>query len=168
MKKRSVILLCFAAFCGAICFLAYPSRPAEPVWQGKELSQWLTECKSDNPRELTESAQKAIRAMGTNALPFLLALVANTDSSAKLKLRVWAGKGSIIRRWIPTHYISRIGAAAGFEALGKEAAPAAPELIKLLNDEQTEYPAALALSAIGPPAVPLLEPMLRTHTSTTR
>lgn len=169
MKKRSAILLCFAAFCGAIWFMAYPSPPGEPVWQGKELSQWLTECKSDNPRDLTESAQKAIRAMGTNALPFLLNMVATTDSRAKMKLRAWAGKGSIIRKWTtPSHYISRISAAAGFEALGKEAAPAAPELIKMLNDEQTEYPAVLALGAIGQPAVPLLVQTLTNRSAWTR
>jgi HEAT repeat protein len=106
--------------------------------------------------------------MGTNALPYLLTMVGNTDSSAKLHLRTWAGKGSIFRQWAPTHYISRMRAAAGFEALGKEAAPAAPELIKMLNDEQTEYPAALALGAIGPPAVPLLVQTLTNQSASTR
>lgn len=170
MKRRAIILLSFGAFCGIVWFLAGSARsPADPVWQGKKLSQWLTECKSDDPRDLTESAQKAIRAMGTNALPFLLDMVATTDSRAKTKLRAWAGKGSIIRKWTtPTHYISRISAAAGFEALGKEAAPAAPELIKLLNDEQTEYPAALALGAIGQPAVPLLVQKLTNRSASMR
>jgi hypothetical protein len=173
MKKRTVILLCVAALCGAIWFIlgGYVS-PGEPVWQGKKLSQWLIECKSDDPHDLTESAQKAIRAMGTNALPYLLTMVGNTDSSAKLHLRAWAGKGSIfrpiIRQWTPTHYVSRISASAGFEALGKEAAPAASELIKLLNDEQTSYPAALALSAIGQPAVPLLVQTLTNRSAWTR
>jgi HEAT repeat protein len=170
MKKRTVILLCFAAFCGAIWFIlgGYAS-PGEPVWQGKKLSQWLVECNSDNPRDLTASAQKAIRAMGTNILPFLLNMVATTDSSAKMKLRAWAGKGSIIRKLTtPTHFNFRISAAAGFEALGKEAAPAVPELIKMLNDEQTEYPAVLALSAIGPSAVPLLMQTLTNRSAFTR
>ena len=104
--------------------------------------------------------------MGTNALPYLLRMVARKDSSAILRLRAWAGKGSIVRRWwIPTHYIDRMRGAAGIEALGGEAAPAAPELIRMLNDEQTEYPAALGLGAIGPPAIPLLVQTLNNRTA---
>ena len=141
----------------------------EPAWQGKKLSQWLTNCNSDDPRDLSESARQAIRAMGTNALPPLLRMVARKDSSALLRLRVWAGKGSIIRQLTPpSHYISRISAAAGIEALGREAAPAAPELIKLLNADQTFYPAALALGAIGPPAIPSLARALTNRSALTR
>lgn len=94
--------------------------------------------------------------MGTNALPHLLRMVARKDSSGKLWLRAWVGRGSMIRRWTSTHYLERIRGAAGFEALGKEGAPAVPQLIQLLQNEQTSYPAALALSAVGSPAVPAL------------
>ena len=164
MRKPAIILLCFTALCGAIGFIFSCLSPKEPTWQGRPLSQWLTECKSDNPRDLSESEQKAIQAMGTNALPHLLRMVARKDSSAKLRLRAWVGRGSIIRRWIPTHGLERIRGAAGFEALGKEAAPVVPQLIQLLQDEHTSYPAALALSGVGSPAVPALVQTL-THES---
>jgi len=169
MKKRRVILLCVAAICGAIGFLRGCLNPAEPVWQGKKLSQWLTECDSGDPRDLSESARTAIRAMGANALPYLLRMISTTDSKSKMKLREWAGKGSIIWRWTtPSHYNSRISGAAGIEALGEDAPPATPELIKLLNGEETEYPAALGLGAIGRPAVPLLLQTLTNQSAWTR
>jgi hypothetical protein len=168
MKKRFFIALCAAGICGAIWILPWHLNPVEPVWQGKKLSQWLTECDSDNPRDLSESARTAIRTMGTNALPYLLRRIGTRDSKAKMQLRAWAGKGSIIRRLTPTHYNFRISAAAGIEALGKEAAPAVPELIELLHDEQTFYPASLGLSAIGAPAVPLLLQALTNRSAWTR
>jgi hypothetical protein len=167
MKKRVVILLCLTAFCGVIWFLPGYLSPAEPVWQGKKLGQWLTECSSDDPRDLTDSAQRAIRAMGTNALPFLLRMVGTTDSGAKHELRSRFNT-SFIKRLTPMHYNYRISGAAGIEALGEMAAPAAPELIKMLDNEQTEYPAALGLGAIGPPAIPLLVQTLTNRSGSIR
>ena len=157
MRRPTIIPLCIIALGGAIGFVLSCLGPQEPIWQGRPLSQWLTECKSDHPRDLSESAQKAIQAMGTNALPHLLRMVAWKESSAKRRLRAWFGRGSVVRRWIPTRPREQERGAAGFEALGKVAAPAVPQLIQLLGDDViTSYHAALALSAIGSPAIPAL------------
>jgi hypothetical protein len=158
MKRRAVILFSLAVLGGFIWFFAgNRSTPAEPVWEGKKLTQWLMERDTNPSRSLTWPARKAIRGMGTNALPFLLNMIGTEDPPAKLKLNLWTSKSSLFKKFTAsTHYQSRLDAADGFEALGAKAAPAAPGLIRLLNDQQTEYPAALALGAIGQPAVPLL------------
>src|SRR6185436_9207850 len=63
---------------GAVVF--WP-RPKEPEYQGKKLSEWLEICRYDRlpkygnpavPEEQLRVAVKAIRQIGTNALPWLM------------------------------------------------------------------------------------------------
>jgi HEAT repeat protein len=145
-----------AALAGIFLLAAIWPEPAEPFHGDKTLRQWLEVRNSGNIRDLTDESQTAIRTMGTNALPYLVGMVSARDSSLRLKLRAWAGKNPSIRKWIRTSNGERLRGAAGLEALGPIAAPAIPELIPLLGDEQTAYPAALALGAIGESAVPAL------------
>jgi hypothetical protein len=157
--KRSVILLTVVvALLGLVWLTTFATRPREPTHAGRTLSAWLTERDSPHPRDLSDAAKEAIQAMGTNALPHLLRMISRKDSAAKLRLRRWLSREDPLQRrillWTATHYTERLRAAAGFEALGSEGAPAVPTLIRLLGHEQTSYPAALALAAIGRPALP--------------
>lgn len=145
-----------AALAGIFLLAAIWPEPAEPFHGDKTLRQWLEVRSSGNARDLTDESKTAIRAMGTNALPYLVSMVSARDSTLRLKLRAWAGKNPNIRKWVRTSNGERLRGAAGLEALGPIAAPAIPELVSLLGDEQTAYPAALALGAIGEIAVPAL------------
>ena len=81
----------------------------------------------------TRKAQDAIRALGTNALPSLVALVTQKGDTRKTSQQL---------------------AVAGFGALGSNAAPAIPALTKLLDDPLpgVRSVAADCLQAIGPVA----------------
>jgi HEAT repeat protein len=158
-KQRVVILLCAAGVCGAVWFLAVDSRPGDPVWQGKKLSQWLQEDNGRGPGNLTDDARAAIRGMGTNAIPYLLMMAKETDSKLKLQLRSRLSRLKIgfINRLIPRHNEDLFRAAAGFEALGRAGAPAVPELSAILDEGGlNSFQAVRALDAIGPPAIPAL------------
>ncbi|MEY4388153.1 MAG: hypothetical protein RLY20_3436 [Verrucomicrobiota bacterium] len=104
------------------------STGGEPSYRGKKLSQWLL-----NSADAGE-AEIAVRAMGTNAIPYLLRWLADTDSNHNLH------------------------APNGFAILGETAAPAIPQLEQLLlgTNELAATLAASALGRIGRPAAPVL------------
>src|ERR1044071_7111133 len=67
-------------------------RPRDPSNQGKRLSQWLDEYNRAGALEKTEPISEAIRAMGTNSLPFLLEHIRHSDSTMKKKFFSLLGK----------------------------------------------------------------------------
>src|SRR5882762_8265634 len=78
MSKLPIIPILFA---WALATLPVdPARSAEPTYQNKSLSKWLevyTEAKPDSPEE--RQAREAVRAIGTNAVPYLIKMVAKDD-----------------------------------------------------------------------------------------
>src|SRR5262245_46096355 len=91
--------LLVALGCIALLFYAiHSSRPKLPIHQGRTLYQWADQLQraqqdySDpNRSQKLEEAQAAIRAMGTNALPFAMADVL-AEISLKDRLTIWAAK----------------------------------------------------------------------------
>src|SRR5205823_6495064 len=79
------------------CQMLQPHEPPEQVYQGRPLSVWLrgfTDDKimdSDQDRDRT---YKAVRQIGTNAIPTLLQMLGAKDSALKLKLIALAKKQS--------------------------------------------------------------------------
>jgi hypothetical protein len=151
---------------------------AEPVYQGKKLSEWVRQydfarlsdrAKSPEYREATN----AICQIGTNAVPFLLKW---TD----YELPAWRTKvGSILDKFpdfigqsralaplrgtTPVHL--RASACYGFEVLGSTAKGAVPELTRIMETRATasgRY-AAASLAYMGPDGLP---PLLATFTNT--
>jgi HEAT repeat protein len=157
-----------------------PRASPELFYQGKHLSAWL------DPAEYHEGgvdpeAERAVRQIGTNAIPFLLKLAAARDSPLKARVcaRVpdgWldssvgrlerhamsleAGNHEIVLpgEWFASYvrrsFHNHFSAAFGFEALGPAAKPAVPALIKLLDDgdDDIRETAAKGLRSIGPEA----------------
>jgi HEAT repeat protein len=112
-----------------------------------------------------DEALAAIREIGTNALPALLAMVGKKDSPLKRQLLALARKQSVVslRLYSDDHYHAR--SSYGFGALGPIAKPAVPALIKLLRDKNPRIRACAAnsLGLIGPEAeaaIPALLPLL--------
>lgn len=154
----------------------YFRRAKEPGYQGRRLTEWLSDCsvyppngvgeypRAFNPR--VRAASHAVKEIGTNAIPVLLNLLQAGDSTEglKIKLNVLLDRQSIIRFRFRPGYDYRNLAVFGFEILNKEAAPAVPALIGLLN---CEHPMAridviYALGKIGPAAKEAV-PALLTH-----
>jgi HEAT repeat protein len=118
--------------------------PSEPRYQGETLSYWMGHwymgMRGNQPVENT-NAVAALRALGTNALPYLVDCLSVRVNST-----------------FDIDYPSR--ALRGFRVLGPIAKPAIPELIRML-DTNGNYP-AVALGYIGADAVPALMELLDT------
>src|SRR5215212_4405899 len=61
-------------------------RQLEPHYNGRSLSYWL-EANSYKPEVAREEAQEALRAMGTNAVPFLLKYMTARPGTWESKIR---------------------------------------------------------------------------------
>jgi len=144
--------------------------PRQPSYNGKPLSYWMSRYEVRIRGKVAlystdHEVDKAVREIGTNALPYLLKLAGRKDSALK------HGFFSIYRRqsWLklPIHdaQFYRTESTYGFGALHAIARPAVPGLIRLLKDEDFQIRAIAAnnLAMIGPDAeeaIPALFPLL--------
>ena len=149
----------------AVVFVA--SRgPAEPVHDGKKLSAWLDELSAMTfPRHCdpdTKPAQ-AVRAIGTNAIPWLLQEMGAKGGTVRWRLNKLLARQNIIKFRFLEHHTQVRRACMGFAALGPMAEPAIPDLLELVDDNPGYVPSAL--SYIGPPAIPALQQCLTNYYS---
>src|SRR5947209_2980083 len=154
MTKRSILVLAFAlvTVVGAVAWQVLSYR--EPVYEGRRLSVWLEEFnKTGGTRDSTRKAREAIRQIGTNALPILLATLRSEDSGFKLTLVTWTRKLTFFRPSFNPAQQRRLCAFFALDALGPTATPAVPELISLLKskDYQIRDLTAQALGSIRAP-----------------
>jgi HEAT repeat protein len=144
-------------------FAAAGQGPREPSIDGKRLSVWLDKYQKSIPKpeydgdpQMRARAEEAIRKIGTNAMPWLLAELSAKEATRadELPTNFYSGE-AIGRRWLAT---------TAFEVLGPSARDATPTLIPLLDDKQTSYTAATALGGIGVESIPVLTKALtNTH-----
>jgi len=125
----------------------------QPTYGGKKLSQWLADLNySGDPADV--SAQAAVKAIGTNALPHILPMLCAQDSSFELNVMRLLRKQSLIKiSWIPASE-KRQRAARAVRALGSEGASAAPALVTMLDTKEDAWCAMAALVDIGPDGLP--------------
>ena len=124
-----------------------PARAKEPEYNDKPLSEWLLMYAA---RE--DQSEKAIRQIGTNAIPTLLDLLSATDSN---KRRVVSKmKSSSFTKEFSRSQVSaedvRTLAVDTFKLLGTNANPAIPQLVGLLHNDECCQQAAFTLAGIGP------------------
>ena len=142
----------------------------EPVYQGRPLNAWLHELDVsvkrrrlpveqvrvllEEKQKKREVAEKAIREIGTNALPVLITMLRSKDSKQREKLFVWSTKQPFSLLRLQSASEQRWLANEGFKVLGEKAESALPALIAMLKDrDEYEVPITTdALSAIGPKA----------------
>jgi galactose oxidase-like protein len=128
----------------AYLFIMQCASAAEPVYNGQPLSNWLL------GQDATD--QDAIRQIGTNGIPELLDILGTKQSTVKkivgklqnpgLQLEYREDKDANVDDF-------RSLAVKGFAALGTNAAPAIPKISKLLDDPETRFQAARALTKVG-------------------
>ena len=153
----------------AIALILVPDHgPAEPVHAGKKLSAWLDELSAMTfPRECdpdTKPAQ-AVRAIGTNAIPWLLhQLSARQGGALKWRLNQLLARQTFIKFRFEDSHTRLRRAVMGFAALGPIAEPAIPSLLKLIEEGETGY-SPTALAYVGPPAIPALQQCLTNYRS---
>src|SRR6266850_1450075 len=106
MKIARLIILCLFAVLVALAIVTFASRPPDPVYQGRRLSEWLTQLDTGRwPRTMIIPADEAIRSMGTNVFPMVEHLIRYRDSALKKKLIKLSPKQYLIRLRIPTQMI---------------------------------------------------------------
>ena len=155
----------FGLLCGTFLLLAYF---AEPRYGGRTLTDWLLEyhvrAYGDHPREAAE-AEKAIRAIGTNAIPTLVRLLFPMARGLPVARMLEAAQ-------IPVDFVeddsARISyhviALNGFHLLGPAASNALPQLLPHLNDPERARYVTSAIEFIGAPAVgPVAEYLASTN-----
>jgi hypothetical protein len=138
----------FWVIIGAGCAAVLLRVGSEPSYQHRTLRQWLAACPdpfSDyetygGPGPKTLEAQTAVRAMGSNTVPTLMAM--------------FVAKESRLPHWMPfrppeaskQHRLAE----TGFRLLGLQALPAVPALSDLARqpDPQTQLRALISLSLI--------------------
>jgi hypothetical protein len=138
-----------------------PPPPAEPVYEGRNLSEWFADLNAhlqveeDRPAtgerqdpgtnsslripRLTpgeKAAQEAIRSLGTNSLPFLVHHVASQS--------ITPVANDPVRLQLV------------FRLLGTNAVPAIPALLAAMKTSQLSENVPRYLAQIGPPAVPAI------------
>ncbi len=150
-RALAVLVLLVAVF--AVCFFM---RPHEPEYQGRTLSAWLDEYNRAGTWDV-ESASAAIRAIGTNCLPFLLAHIKHNPSALGIKLLQVARKQQLLH--LPFYGEDRYRSASivALRALGPQAAPLCTDLLALTKNPNTSWWANMSLLAIGTNSIPFLE-----------
>ena len=157
MKRTRLIIICVLTGLMAIAVGMYALRPRDPSYQGKSLSIWLEEATTGTqtwPRQGTNSADEAIRHIGTSAFPTVTRLLHSRDSAAKLKLIQVSYKLPFLHLHAPTQTERHRRAIAACFALGPSAKPLVPEVAKAL-DHMDSYSRLFAqhwLISLGPDA----------------
>jgi len=144
MRHSSSILL-FAIFfvTGAVFKPLCAFCQDEPSYAGKTVNIWVSNLNYKNPKETRNQAQEALRQIGTNSLPFLLAEMHTL--------------GELCAKDTTNGYTSDledriVNVRAAFKVLGSTAKPAISELINLLNEGKFSGAAAYVLTQVDPKA----------------
>jgi hypothetical protein len=163
-RKWLIIGTCaFLVVIGAMPF--FLSTPREPKYGGKKLSVWVNELVAMDGlkrRDTSLPQIQAVRAIGTNALPWLMGELNTPFSGRRAWLNQMLAKQHVVKYRFDDVQVHWQRGCAGIEALGDLAAPVIPDLLALVDRRIGYVPGALA--AIGPPAIPALQQCLtNTH-----
>src|SRR5262249_14815589 len=103
-------------------------RSNEPVYLGKGLSSWLEELGRTWPEKGSEQSTRAIKAIGTNALPYVIAAIKASDGAFKVRLDRFLRRQSLIKFRLRMADEKHDSAYKALLVLGSEANPAIPEI----------------------------------------
>ena len=155
--RKAALASIAAAFLG-VAVVGYALWPREPRCQGRPLSSWTADLTRDEPEGTRIAAAAAVRAVGTNAVPFLLDWMRAPaeEPQWKIRLHLWLGRQSLIKVKFKMAGDRRRESVLAFEALGDAGRTAVLDLAKLLSDPDANRrdDAAAALAGIGPASVP--------------
>ncbi len=141
----------------------FSSARNDPVSNGKHLSAWVKDL--NEPPAIGSESAKAIRQLGTNALPYLLEELSNHDTGLRKRIMDWAADdGNNFQKfwWTYSDEGRAVRAQNAMITLGPIAKPALGELVRRLNDPSSPYTVATVLGHIGPEA---LNPLLNALTN---
>lgn len=164
MKTQHRRWLIFGGFLLAVILIAallVALASSEPAYGGKKVSKWLEELAAldySKQRDPHTKQVQAVRAIGTNAIPWLLGELQAGRSRWPWRFNQLLAKQAVIKYRFADANARLSRATLGFQALGELAEPAIPRLLSLVEEGPGYVPNALA--AIGPAAVPALQQCL--------
>ncbi len=131
-------------------WLSRPAGPPEPVYQGKALSAWLDDRRAtpQGPVLLSNEAVAAVRAIGPEAVPTLLAWLRASDSSFSRNAKILLEWRLKLPLRVPTNQEKRMRAMYGFRALGSAASSAFPELVAIALYSPDDWQRGDAINAL--------------------
>lgn len=178
MPKRTYFtasLLLMAIVC---LFIWRSDGGNEPMYNGRPVSSWLeghVASSSVNPPYGSpgwREADAALRKIGTNAIPTLLRMIQAKDYPPPvIKIWDWALNHHLTHRHYRYAFNQNMEALYAFQMLGKGAAAAVPELIRIYSKKVSWHSkncAASALASIGSAARPALPMLLSDFSSTNK
>lgn len=160
MKRRRILLLLALAVVAAGLALFWPRGPREPVYQGIPLSSWL----GLDPAETT-TRHEAVRALGTNALPWLLNEFSSQvpTNGFRVGFNNWADRHTRVTFRFRIDRVRR--AASALQMLGPAVTPALPELARYFGDGLRASDAVFAMAGAGELAIPWFQKALDSTTA---
>ena len=118
----------------AVISIVYLSTPKEPRYNGRPLSEWLDLFADSLPTDPDfQPSTNAIRAIGTNAIPFLIKWAQTRHSKTETAAINWLNARLPARYRISTAEQRWTRAAAGFELLGESAQSTWPLLAQWVS-----------------------------------
>ncbi|MBI3415975.1 MAG: HEAT repeat domain-containing protein [Verrucomicrobia bacterium] len=162
MKNRefSIEIGIVALLVGLFVFVLLSPVAREPVYQGKPLKVWLEAFDQNYQTTNYIAAQAAIRAMGTNTLPFLIRYLRSKDPPFHIQVVRWRAKLHLLGDKVDyaTFWHRRAATACG--ELGADGEAAFPAMVEAMNDYQAASDVGDALSRMMPKSVPVLTNVL--------
>src|SRR5437762_748493 len=103
-KWRVLSIVVMAGLLGGFAWLVL--RPHEQVYLGKPLSRWLLEAHEASSRDTASEreAEKAVRTLGTNALPTLIKMASTRLSGLRMIVGELAREKEIVFLHLPLQY----------------------------------------------------------------
>lgn len=178
MRKRYALL---AIACGALLAIVlafFLSREREPLYQGRELSDWVHLWGASRTDDVSKrQAQEAIVALGTNNLDLLVRRISFEPSKDTILRFAWSlplgPARKLLLRPVSNRFATKArlarDAVGAFYAMGPAGAPAAPQLATIANGggEFARMNALKALEAIGEAAFPTIASIVTNGTTST-
>lgn len=131
------------------------SSVREPELNGIPLSHFLDK-QTYGELRTERDARESIRDFGTNAVPFLVAILDARESRLRVAMRELLSRQSFLRISLPPLFIRQRQAALACAELGPLASGASAALTRLVNDPLLCRHALGALAMIGPRSFPAL------------
>ena len=150
----SVMLL--VAVLATIAVLAMVPSPRDPVYDGKQVSEWLRQPllfdSVFGPVDVVDSWNADVK-FDSNALPYLVKALRKTDGPFHRPYATLFGKlsGRVQAHlpWPGDAWILRANAALALGKMGQMAEPAVPVLIAMMKDEKVTSARICAAQALG-------------------
>src|ERR1700722_1364899 len=130
MKRIRIIVMVVAVMVIGVVAIAI-FRDREPRYQERTLTEWIEydiKKRASDPEH--QAAERAVKQMAPDAIPWLLRWAEKHDSSLKLKVIDFLNKHPAIHLHLKPAFEYYLIAFDGFQLLGSEAKPAWPMLIQ--------------------------------------